>query len=500
MKKNILVILLLFLLNGCEAYLDQINPNQITTDTFFKTEEDFNQALVSAYTPLRNPYGGYYNARSVEIRNYRGDDVIARNDTEDCYQIYMFTNSPENLTVQNMFQECYSGIYRTNMILEKIEEAAFLQIEYKNQIKGESLFLRGLYYFILATEFGDVPLRLKSSQSPQDFPLPKSTQKEVYLQVEKDFKESAELLPVKALNNGRATKGAALAFLGKLYIYNERWQEGISTLELLTKSPYNYRLMENYRYNFDLEHEYNEESIFEITYQKVGSATNRWGTEIANAMMTTPLNRFFSAADLGGYDICNASSKLLEIMTSELDKTGNFDVRAVSSLAWNYPDCIYFNKPFTENIKPVNQGKIFIRKNTYADYLNRDIAAESEFNEKAFRYSNVLLFLAEAHLKVGNKNNAIDYINQIRGRANLFQLEMNVDEEKVMEDIIKQRAIEFVREGERFYDLRRWNLLEEEIRKTSEERANNFTKRNYYLPIPSKELQTNPECKQADGW
>lgn len=71
-------------------------------------------------------------------------------------------------------------------------------------------------------------------------------------------------------------------------------------------------------------------------------------------MMTSPLNRFFSAADCGGYDICNASEKLLNIMLSEPDKDGNYDIRAIISLAWDYPGCMYFNKPFTESISPVN--------------------------------------------------------------------------------------------------------------------------------------------------
>lgn len=499
MKKILFLLVIVLLVCSCESYLDQTNPNKITIDTFFKTEDDFLQALVSAYTPLRNPYGGYYNARSVEIRNYRGDDIITRNDTEDCYQIYLFINSPENVTVQNLFQHAYSGVYRTNMILEKLTESD-LSTEFIDQIKGEALFLRGLYYFILATEFKDVPLRMNSSQNPETFPIPKSTQEEVYAQVANDWKAASELLPVQALNNGRATKGAALAFLGKLYMYTQKYTDAISVLEPLTKAPYKYRLMENYTYNFDLDHEYNDESIFEITYQKVGSATDRWGTEVMNAMMTTPLNRFFSAADCGGYDICNASPKLLDMMISELDKDGNYDCRAIASLAWNYPGCQYFNKPFSESIKPVNQGKIFIKKNTYADYLDKDKAAESDFNEKAYRYSNVLLFLSEAYLQSGNASKAIEYLNLIRQRANLKLLDNTIDNTAIMNDIIKQRAIEFVREGERFYDLRRWGLLEQEIKTTSVERASNFSKRNYYLPIPSKEIQTNPECTQSEGW
>ena len=114
--KILLPLFILFVFSGCESYLDQVNPNKITTETFFETESDFLQALAATYTPLRNPNGGYYNARSLEIRNYRGDDVTVRNDTEDQYQTYLFINSPNNDFVSRMFEECYSAIYRANLL------------------------------------------------------------------------------------------------------------------------------------------------------------------------------------------------------------------------------------------------------------------------------------------------------------------------------------------------------------------------------------------------
>ena len=500
MKKAIILFLMaMTALTGCDSYLEQLNPNKITSDTFLKTEDDFLQALAAAYTPLRNPYGGYYNIRTLEIRNYRGDDVSVRNDTEDLYQIHLFINSPNNGVSAYLFQECYSSIYRANSLLAKIEESK-LSDDFKKQIKGEALFLRGIHYFFLALEYKDVPLRLVGSQAPEDFPIAKSSQSDIYLQVEKDLKQASDILPLKALNNGRATKGAALAYLGKLYIYMEQWDKAISTLEPLTKSPYTYKLTENYYDNFDLEHEYNSESIFEVAYQKVGAATDRWGEEVMNAMMTTPMNRVFACGDVGGWDICNGSAKLLELLTSELDKEGNFDIRARSGAAWNYPGCQYYLKPFLNTVKPANQGKLYIQKYTYSPNLDKEIVPESEINVRAYRYANVLMYLAEAELKKGNMAQAVTYINQIRQRANLHVLEAGASREKVEKDLIQQRAVEFFCEGERFYDLRRWGMLEQAIKGSTAERAANFTMKFAYLPIPSKEIQTNPLCTQTEGW
>lgn len=501
MKVKYIILLFLagIIFTGCESYLDQLNPNKITSDTFFKTEDDFLQALAATYTPLRNPRGGYYNVRTIELRNYRGDDVVVRNDTETLYQIHLFINSPNNSTAADLFSECYSAIYRANMLLDQIEESSF-STEFKNEIIGEALFIRGINYFFLTTEFKEVPLRLIASQAPEDFPLAKSSQANIYAQIETDLKGAIDLLPVTARQKGRATKGAAHAYLGKTYIYMEEWEKAISILEPLTKPPFEYALTADYWHNFDLENEYNSESIFEITYQKVGAATDRWGKETPNTMMTSPMNRVYAGGDVGGWDICNAAPQIMGYLTSELDEDDNLDYRVTSSIAWNYPGCIYFLRPFTESVNPANQNKYYIRKYTYSYYEERELVPESEINVRAFRYANVLLYLAEAELNAENRTNAISYLNQIRQRANLRLLESNTPEDEIKQDIIKQRAIEFFAEGERFYDLRRWGLLEDAINNTTTERASNFSSKFAYLPIPSKEIQTNPLANQTEDW
>lgn len=497
--KYISLIFASLLLFSCESYLDQLNPNKITSETFFASEDDFSQALASAYAPLRNPRGGYYNVRSLELRNYRGDDVVVRNDTETLYQIHLFLNSPNNSTAADLFNESYSAIYRANLILEKIEQSD-LSADIKNEIKGEALFLRGIQYFFLTTEFKDVPLRLVASQAPEDFPLEKSSQQEIYAQIEKDLTEAVELLPVVPVQNGRATKGAALAYLGKMYIYMEQWEDAIETLNPLTQPPYAYALTEDYWHNFDLENEYNSESIFEVTYQKVGAATDRWGAESASAMMTTAMNRVYASGDAGGWDICNAAPGIMGMLTSETDLDNNTDYRLTSSIAWNYPGCIYYLKPFTETVNPANQNKFYIRKYTYSYYEPKEIVPESEINVRAYRYANVLLYLAEAELNLGNVANSVFWLNQIRERANLELLDNTISAEDLKQDIIRQRAIEFFAEGERFYDLRRWGLLEDAINNSTPERASNFSMKFAYLPIPSKEIQTNPLITQNEGW
>ncbi len=259
MKKIILILVVALFVSSCGSFLEQENPNQVTSSTFFQTEDDFEQGLIAAYVPFRNPGGGYYNVTAIKIRNIRSDELVTRNDEESIYQLSLFTNNPDASSVQEMFVENYSAIYRANTLIDKIQESDLKQ-EFKDDILGQALFIRGVNYIALATEFKDIPLRLIASQKPENYNLAKSSQQDVYNQIESDLKRAAELLPVEAVDNGRTTKGAALAYLGKLYIYEDRWADAIEVLEPLTSSPYTYALVD-YAQNFDLDRECNLNSV-----------------------------------------------------------------------------------------------------------------------------------------------------------------------------------------------------------------------------------------------
>ena len=140
--------------------------------------------------------------------------------------------------------------------------------------------------------------------------------------------------------------------------------------------------------------------------------------------------------------------------------------------------------------------------------LTEEIAPPKSFiNERAIRYADVILLLAEANLNLNKLDVAISYINQIRQRANLNNYSGAVSKEAVFEDLVHQRAVEFFVEGERFYDLRRWGLFDETLQSCDPVRYQNFlggqtgsTNKFYYFPIPAKELETNELCTPNEGW
>lgn len=501
LSKYLKILIASILFYSCENKLELINPNAVTSETFWKTESDFRLAINSCYTPLKNWNGGYYGTRGLMTRIARADDIEFRNDINEIYAMHRFTNDPYNAVAQNIFYQFYNAIYRVNSILQEIEGKNFAE-DFVQQIKGEALFIRGMYYFQLAKEFGNVPIRLNASQEPSTFPKEKSSQNEVYSQASEDFKIAAELLPLKN-NKGKPTKGTAYAYLGKLYVYMEKWSEAKLVLLPLTETPYTYKLMEDYAWNFDEEHENNEESIFEILYEPIGG-NNQWDNgETANSAQSTTIAVEYAAGSVGGWFEAQPTKKMMDIFWKEKRQNGEYDYRALVSVAWDYPGCMYYQRPIQEVLKNTELKQYWILKSQNSKTRTQEVASiPSYINERAMRYADVVLLLAEIEIELKNATTAIEYIDQIRTRGNnLAKYSGLKDLDNLKQELMHQRAIEFFKEGERFYDLRRWGILEKELKKQDPTRFANFDKRHYYLPIPAKEMQTNLLIKENNnGW
>lgn len=298
--------------------------------------------------------------------------------------------------------------------------------------------------------------------------------------------------------------------MGKIHIYSENFDEAIKVLEPLTKSPYTYKLVD-FAWNFDEAHELNEESIFELLMEPVGG-TDIWGNgENINSTQTNTRPKEYAASEVGGWYEANPTQQIMDIFLKEKDKDGNTDLRARASVAWDYPGCTYYLKDF-RTVFPENKwGTYWILK--YQNWNTQETEPAppmSCINERAVRYADVILLLAEGYLRSTTQQDltkAVNYINEIRRRANLNDYSGTISYDEIFKDLEHQRAIEFFVEGERFYDLRRWGLLEERLKTCNELRYKQFmtgkvgdTNKYYYYPIPAKEIETNDLCTPSEGW
>ena len=507
--KKILILLSLpaFMISCSKSTLELNNPNQITTPTFWKNETDVLSALGATYGLLRDVNGGFWGVRGVELANGRGDDFFIRNDVAPLYQLSTFTYTPDNSTANDLWNIAYRGIFRANQILENIDKVASLDAEKKKAMIAEAKFLRGLNYFILVNNFGDVPIRLKVPATKEDYFAPKSPEADVWKQVIKDFSEAAADLPLTYPPAwvGRATKGSALGYLGKAYLYIKDYANAETTLKQLTTAPFTYMLMPNFGDNFVAGHDNNQESVFEIQVADVGG-TNPWAGENANQALGVTTAQEFAPSEVAGWFEVSPTDKLFNEFQKEKTLSNDFDPRMYATLIWDYPNATFYNRPFSSFTLSFGFHSMFKK---YQNYMqNNELAGSSgasdyasSINEKAIRYSDVLLMLAEALTMQGKVQDAYPFIKQVRDRAQLADLPAGYTQDQMFAEIRHQRMIEFARENQRFYDLKRWGLTAQEIANSDKVGKQFFVpKKNDYFPIPQNEINTNPQITQNANW
>jgi len=505
MKKYITVLLLSFVaVTSCTDELDQSNPNSLTTSSFWKTEADFNAGMAAAYKVWKDVNNGYWAVRGVELTNGRGDDMFIRNDVKDLYQLSTFTNNATTGVPASMFTGAYNAIFRANQVIDNLPDAD-IDEALKTQFAAEAKFIRALNHFNLAMNFGSVPIITSVPKTTSDAAVAKSPEEEVWAQVIADLKDAANGLPVAydANNVGRATKGAALGVLGKAYVYTKNWTEAENTFKLLAQpngqpqAPFTYNLLANFEENFLAANDNNSESLFEIQIQNVGG-TAPWNGENANESQGVTTAQEFAPTEVAGWFELFPTEKIFNEFRKEKTTANDFDPRMYASLVWDYPGAMYYNLPYSSIDSPFGYSSR-IRKYQNWREDNEGIWI-SEINEKVLRYADVLLLYAETLTMQGRTTEAYPLINRVRNRASLTDLPSGYSADAMMAEIRHQRMIEFFREGIRFYDLKRWGLIEQEITNSDKVGKEFYESKFEYFPIPQNEINTNPAMVQNDPW
>lgn len=508
MKKIILIfIATTFMLSCNKNTLDKVNPNQITSATYWKTETDVRSSLAATYALLRDVNGGFWGVRGIELSNGRGDDFFIRNDVANLYQLSTFTNTPDNGPANDLWNISYRAIARANQIIENVPIVPGLSDQSKAAYIAEAKFLRGLNYFILAINFGDAPLKLKVPITTDDYYTAKSPEADVWKQVKLDLTDAAAGLPPSYPPQwlGRATKGAAIAYLGKASLYTKDWPAAETTLKQLTLTPYTYQLMPNYGDNFIATKKNNQESVFEIQLADVGG-TNPWAGENASEALGVTTAQEFAPSEVAGWFEVSPTDKLFNEFQKEKTLSNDFDPRMYATLIWNYPGATFYNKPFSSFTLVFGFKSMFKKYQNYNQ--NGEIAGASgasdytsSNNERALRYADVLLMEAEALTMQGKVTEAYPYVKQIRDRAQLPVLAAGLNQTQMMTEIRHQRMIEFARENQRFYDIKRWGIIQQEL--TSSDKVGKqfyVSPKHDLFPIPQSEINANPKMKQNTNW
>jgi hypothetical protein len=229
--RYVAIAMLLFAMAGCDdAFLDTTNKFGSNTDTFYKTKADFDAALAGVYNTLYLS-GDRVSAEEHITATLLEDVVLAGGGPDDqgAKNVDNFADPNED-TYKDLWVEAYNGIFRANSVIEKIAEADlsgdFNSVEeeqaYKNQILGETYFMRGFLFFRAAKFFGGMPL-ITATTTPRD--VPRASFTDTFGQIAADLKQAIDLLPeidpagIPAEEFGHANNWVAQAYLARVYLF-----------------------------------------------------------------------------------------------------------------------------------------------------------------------------------------------------------------------------------------------------------------------------------------
>lgn len=498
-------------LTACNKKLEQVNPNQQTATSFWKTQNDAIAGLNAAYGSLI--IDGSYMRFTPAMLDIRGDDVRSNSPWTALYNIGRFAlGTADGSGYAWAYDAYYEGIARCNQVLDNVPNIT-MDANLKNRILGQAHFLRGLYFFHLVNFFGKVELPTHYVKSSADYFVKQSTEAEGWKQVEDDFTAAIPLLPDSYTATGgpdqgqigRATKGAAMGYLGKTLLFNKDFAGAAAQFKAVIDLGV-YDLVANYKDNFTESNENNIESIFEVQFSRDaggtdlgwgGAPTSTWGRTSARAIT-------FAPRSFGWTDVQPTFSALNEYM---IEKTvdGNVDPRVDATIYYNKPGETLYGQLFSDVYKnnPADLNDIFCRKYENGDTRANEFDWRSGINERLMRYADILLMYAECLNETGQTAQAYPYIQKVRTRANLPDLAVTkpgMSQTEMRDQLAHERLLEFCLEGHRFDDIRRWGWLQDPVKlamlKTRDPEFNTYQPGREYFPIPQSEIDNNPGVKQ----
>ena len=439
-KSAILIGSLVLGLSSCEDFLEIPSETNLTSATFFKSQNDFVKAVNGAYAPLRGLFASGANAATGSwlMGEMHSDNTRYKYNpnfraTIDQENIADFTVIPTNSAALNKYRGYYSVIARANQILSTIDDVEF-DAAVKSNLRGQALFLRAFSYFDLVQYFGKLPLHLEPSTSLTDVALPLSETSDIYAQIIEDATEAAALLPDKSVQEaGRATSGAAKTLLGNVHVVLKNWSSAETVLKEVVNSG-KYALVPDYANVFMTNNKNNSESVFEIQYRQ---GQDGYSSNFVYSFFPMPITAPELTATMAKYGVTPAA-------VNGLVQEG-FNIPSPEIIAAYEPG----DERKAASIGTATAGGVdypFILK-----YLHpHTTAALTDDNWPVYRYAEVLLLLAEALDEQGKSSEALPYLNAVRDRAGLDEIASTTGLRDV---IFNERRVELAFENKRWLDL-----------------------------------------------
>ena len=501
MKKYIKYTAVFFLGSGIlasckKSFLDTAPRGQFQQANYYATPEQAFAGLAAAYDPLVTETGGLDGSLS----DSRGS---LNSGSDDCYAGGGGSGDVQNWQLFNNYQMTagagpqlnfwginFLGVSRANTIINVLQTTtiAGLSDATKNRYIAEATFLRAHYNFDLLRLFKNIPL-ITTPLAPADiYSQTQADPAAVYASVEADLKAAIPNLPATVTGGelGRITQGAAIALLGKVYLYDKKYTEAVTQFAKVNGTPggttavYGYHLQANYGQLFSPENKFNSESVFEWNFTPNQAYDwGNWGSFKGDVYVQMVGARdYVGTVYASGWGFNPVTSQLVSSFKTPYDGSGVTDPRYgytilnMDSLAkaqnTSYTPSYQNTGYFTLKYAPLNKYK--------AAAGPPDLNYPNNYIE--IRLADTYLMEAEALLQgSGDAVRAAALLNAVRARVGLAPVAAT------MANIKAERRLELATEGHRWYDLVRWGDAASALA------FKGFTAgKNEILPIPLTEL------------
>ena len=458
MKTIYIKFLVLFgLLTSCDQLLD-IDPEfSQDAESFFNTPEDYERALIGAYDLMQTSYLQLWIGEIASDNAIAGGESV--NDSRGLHEIETMNHGGVNEELRSLMRYNFAGIARANYIFENRDNIEF---EGKERILAEASFLRAYYYFVLVSYFGDVPLLVDRRTSIIELSgLDRTPKAEVYAQIERDLQAAIGVLEWNVPVIGRITKGAAMALLGKVYLYQGKNTEAASVLgDLITNNQAGYGLFNDYSRLFYLENENISEDVFTIQYSgQEGGSYECFVCLEGNAAVGFHSMRQYDGPLYADGNSYNLPTQDLYDAFDDVDPRRDATILDIEDFIASQPNA----DEITYGIG--GGGHTGYYNNKYIKRLDErglpDDDLTSPLNYRVIRFADVLLMAAEAFQRTGNDERARTELNKVRARVGLPAT--TTSGAQLLEDILHERRLELSGEGYRFFDLVRTGRAAAEI-------------------------------------
>lgn len=561
---------------GCES-LDYTPGDQMSGQTFWQTEDHARQAAVGMYAAMKEPW-----CFGMEFTFDMCSDLAdGTSPWADVSRGDAFSSSSSG--VQNHWQHLYELVHRANTVIRNVAHMPISQ-ETIDRVTGEARFLRAMAYFRMLNCWGGVPYYDETCDINEEFAhldAPRCTADELRGHILDDLTDAIRRLPISwdAADLGRATKGAAYALRGKVYLFNRQWDEAVADFEEIVYNKtnnYGYSLHPDYNDLFRLYNgRHSDEMIFSI--QSIDGNTAGYALDIVSyfgnksTMRLIAGNRIVPSTTLvdmyenpdgspfnwddvfPGFNTGDPQMRrrlmcvAIDQGSTEVTSTLDSDTTKVMD-AYRLRDprlCLNVITPYSHYLgtdagsSPMDkqfvladptkggapmEAMAFIRNsegwNSYFwrkwiptgnldGYWGEYTRTPYEF--PLIRLGDVLLMLAEAYNESGATDKAVIELNKVRERVGMPGLDSGAawlavsGKEAMAERIRRERAFELAGEGQRYWDLKRWGLLEQSVKNATDifgdlMYTRTYQERHQLWPIPLVEMERNLNLTQNPGW